>query len=676
METSILNQIKALNQQLKAWAKAYYELDQPLVSDAEYDRIYQKLVRLEAQYPEFQFQDSITQHVGGAPSDDFQKVRHHPPMLSLSNAFNEEALEAFDQRIQKHIQDPYHYVTELKIDGLAISVRYDHGQLVSAATRGDGHEGEDITQNIKMIQDIPHQLVEPVSVEVRGECFLTKEQFARLNVQRDQEGLMPFANPRNAAAGSLRQLDAYKVKERKLTAFFYTLLSDSTSLPVHSQYEALQYMKRLGLPVNLVFQCHSSMQEVMHFIETYQEQRMQLAYDIDGIVIKVNEYGLQQYLGNTVKAPRWAIAYKFPAEEACSKILDIDWTVGRTGVVTPTAVLVPVQLAGTTVARASLHNPDYIQQKDIRLQDHVILHKAGDIIPEIIRVDQTKRTQDQVPYEIPKQCPSCQGALVHLFNEVALRCINPHCPAQLLEKLTHFVSRNAMNIEGLGPKLIQKLYESKLVLDVADLYELSILDLCQLDHIQEKSAKNIYEAIQISKQRSLERLIFGLGIRHVGSKSALILAQHINTMDALMQASFDMIADIDMIGPKIAESITTYFKHPDVQEMIHRLKDAGVNMSYIPPQVSTHYATSHNIFKHQRIVITGTFQHHTRQSLKELLTAWGANVTNTVSSKTDILLVGEKAGSKLEQAKQHNVRLMTEEEFSSYIEGEDTRESI
>lgn len=665
---SIKHQIDQLNQTLKKWAKEYYELDQPSATDADYDRLYHQLVELEAAHPDLISADSITQQVGGKVSEAFSKVIHEIPMLSLSNAFNKEDLIAFEQRIKKLTDLPISYMVELKIDGLAISLKYENGVLIQGATRGDGTVGENITANLKTVKDIPHQLEQPITVEVRGECYMPKQSFVALNREREEKGDSVFANPRNAAAGSLRQLDSSVTAKRNLSVFLYSV-ADFGPLPATTQSSALDELDRLGFTTNHERRVCQSIDEVWHYIEEYQEKRHQLDYEIDGIVVKVNDFEAQEEIGYTVKAPKWAIAYKFPAEEKETVIHEIEWTVGRTGVVTPTAIMGAVQLAGTTVARASLHNADLIKEKDIRVGDTVIIHKAGDIIPEVVAVDQTKRPADSVPYEAPKYCPACGSELVHLEEEVALRCINPLCPAQIKEGLNHFVSRNAMNIEGLGPRVLEQLYNKELIKNVADLYFLTEEQLLTLDKIKEKSANNILTAITNSKQNSVERLLFGLGIRHVGSKAAKLLAAEFGSLDALTQAKKEQIAAIDSIGEIIADSVVAYFDKDEVQALLDELRKAKVNFLYLGPTQEQIQATE-TPFSGKTVVLTGKLSHYTREDAKEKIEWLGGKVTGSVSKKTDIVVAGEDAGSKLKKAQELNIPVWSEDDLRQIVERE------
>ena len=661
MSTTIQQRIEELKEQLNRWSHEYYVEDKPTATDAEYDKAYHELVALEAEHPEFVTPDSPTQRVGGEVLDQFQKVTHTNPMLSLSNAFSKEDLEEFDARLRKLTNRAIEYVCELKIDGLSIALTYQNGQLVLGATRGDGTTGEDVTGNVRTIKSVPLSLKEPWNIEVRGECYMPKKAFVALNQSREEEGLEVFANPRNAAAGSLRQLDPKIAAKRNLSVFLYNSPSVE-ELGVSTQEELLEKMAEIGFVTNPERLKCQTIDEVWNYIETIAAKRPDLPYEIDGMVIKVNDFGAQEEIGYTVKAPRWAIAYKFPAEEAQTIVRDIEWTVGRTGVVTPTAVMDPVQLAGTTVRRASLHNIDLIKERDIRLEDTVVIHKAGDIIPEVTRVILEKRPATSQPYEFPTTCPVCHAKLEHLEEEVAIRCLNPKCSAQLTEGLSHFVSRNAMNMSGIGPRVIKQLFEEGLVMDVADLYKLTLDQLLALDKVQQKSAENILEAVEKSKENSLERLLTGLGIRHVGTKAAKELAQHFKTMTALKEASIEQLLEIDGLGDIIAYSVKTYFEQPSVQELIQELQDSGVNMTYLGVTKDDSAASGH-VLSGKTVVLTGTLEQLTRQDAKEKLESLGAKVTGSVSKKTDVVIAGHSAGSKLTKANDLGIEVWSEQQF-------------
>ena len=661
MSTTIQQRIEELKEQLNRWSHEYYVEDKPTATDAEDDKAYHELVALEVEHPEFVTADSPTQRVGGEVLDQFQKVTHTNPMLSLSNAFSKEDLEEFDARLRKLTNRAIEYVCELKIDGLSIALTYQDGQLVLGATRGDGTTGEDVTGNVRTIKSVPLSLKEPWNIEVRGECYMPKKSFVALNHSREEEGLEVFANPRNAAAGSLRQLDPKIAAKRNLSVFLYSSPSVE-ELNVSTQEELLEKMAEIGFVTNPERLKCQTIDEVWNYIETIASKRPDLPYEIDGMVIKVNDFTAQEEIGFTVKAPRWAIAYKFPAEEAQTVVRDIEWTVGRTGVVTPTAVMDPVQLAGTTVRRASLHNIDLIKERDIRLEDTVVIHKAGDIIPEVTRVILEKRPETSKPYEFPTTCPVCHEKLEHLEEEVAIRCLNPKCPAQLTEGLSHFVSRNAMNMSGIGPRVIKQLFEEGLVMDVADLYKLTLDQLLALDKVQQKSAENILEAIEKSKENSLERLLTGLGIRHVGTKAAKELAQHFKTMTALQEASIEQLLEIDGLGDIIAYSVKTYFEQPSVQELIQELQDSGVNMTYLGVTKDDSDASGH-VLSGKTVVLTGTLEQLTRQDAKEKLESLGAKVTGSVSKKTDVVIAGHSAGSKLTKANDLGIEVWSEQQF-------------
>lgn len=657
-----LAKIKNLQKTLNEYAYFYYVKDQPKVLDSEYDKLYQELVQLETQYPESITPDSPTQRVGGVILDGFEKAVHEVPLYSLNDAFSKEELEAFDARVAKALgHHNYSYECELKIDGLSISLRYENGRFVRGATRGDGSVGENITENLKTVRSIPMTLPEPISIEVRGECYMPKESFMKLNEAREQEGLETFANPRNAAAGSLRQLDTKVTAQRNLSTFLYTV-AEFGPLEVATQEEALQALDRLGFKINPNRRICQTVDEIWEYITEYHEKRADLPYEIDGIVIKVNDLNLQDELGFTVKAPRWAIAYKFPPEEAETVIREIEWTVGRTGVVTPTAVMDPVVVAGTTVSRASLHNMDYIEAKDLRLNDHVIIYKAGDIIPEVDHAIVEKREAASTPYPKPTHCPVCGSELVHLEEEVALRCINPKCSAQMKEGLSHFVSRQAMNIDGLGPKVIEQMYEKELVKDVADLYYLTQEQLLTLDKVKEKSANNLLKAIEASKANSAERLLFGLGIRHVGAKAAKILLEHYETIENLSQAKAEDILNLHTMGETIANSLTTYFANDEVHELLAELKAAGVNLRYLGV-TQAQLASVESPFKDKTIVLTGKLTTYTRDEAKAKIESLGGKVTGSVSKKTDLVIAGADAGSKLTKAQSLGIEVWSEEQM-------------
>ncbi|MDC0705396.1 NAD-dependent DNA ligase LigA [Priestia sp. AB] len=652
------SRVQELRDLLNQYGYEYYVLDQPSVPDAEYDKLMNELIEIEESFPELKTADSPTQRIGGQVLDAFEKVQHQTSMLSLGNAFNEEDLRDFDRRVRQAVEDEFSYVCELKIDGLAVSLRYEDGYLVLGATRGDGTTGENITENLKTIRSIPLRIKEPLSMEVRGEAFMPRKSFEALNEAKMERDEIPFANPRNAAAGSLRQLDPKIAAKRNLDIFVYAM-TDTGELEIDSHSESLNLLDDLGFKTNKERQTCETIDDVIAYIESWQTKRPELSYDIDGIVVKVDSFDQQAELGTTAKSPRWAIAYKFPAEEVVTKLVNIELTVGRTGVITPTAILEPVQVAGTTVQRASLHNEDLIREKDIRIGDYVVVKKAGDIIPEVVNVIEEKRTGEEQEFTMPTHCPECESELVRLEGEVALRCINPSCPAQIREGLIHFVSRNAMNIDGLGEKVISQLFREQLIKDVADIYTLTKQQLIELERMGEKSADNLIEAIEASKENSLERLLFGLGIRHVGAKAAKTLAQHFETIDKLTKATYDELVAINEIGAKMADAIVAYFTQEEVQELIHELKEYGVNLTYKGPKlVSVENVDS--VFAGKTVVLTGKLEQLSRNEAKAQIEALGGKVTGSVSKKTDLVVAGEEAGSKLIKANELEIEVWDE----------------
>ena len=642
--------MKELVALLNRYATEYYTSDNPSVSDSEYDRLYRELVELEAAYPEQVLADSPTHRVGGKVLDGFEKYSHQYPLYSLQDAFSREELEAFDARVRKELPQPT-YICELKIDGLSISLTYEKGILVVGATRGDGSIGENITENLKRVKDIPLILPEKLDITVRGECYMPRASFDQVNQARQENGEPEFANPRNAAAGTLRQLDTAVVAKRNLATFLYQEASPSTR---DSQEKVLKHLEQLGFVVNPKRILAENIDEIWDFIQEVGQEREHLPYDIDGVVIKVNDLAGQEELGFTVKAPKWAVAYKFPAEEKEAQLLSVDWTVGRTGVVTPTANLTPVQLAGTTVSRATLHNVDYIAEKDIRKDDTVIVYKAGDIIPAVLRVVESKRLSEE-KLDIPSNCPSCDSHLLHFEDEVALRCINPRCPAQIMEGLIHFASRDAMNITGLGPSIVEKLFAANLVKDVADIYRLKEDDFLLLEGVKEKSASKLYQAIQASKENSAEKLLFGLGIRHVGSKASQLLLQHFHSIENLAQADPEEVASIESLGSVIAQSLQSYFATEGSKILLDELKEAGVNLDYKGQTVVADAALSG-----LTVVLTGKLERLTRSEAKSKLESLGAKVTGSVSKKTDLVVAGADAGSKLQKAQELGIEVRDE----------------
>ena len=642
-----MNELVAL---LNRYATEYYTSDNPSVSDSEYDRIYRELVELETAYPDQVLADSPTHRVGGKVLDGFEKYSHQYPLYSLQDAFSREELEAFDARVRKEVAHPT-YICELKIDGLSISLTYEKGILVAGATRGDGSVGENITENLKRVKDIPLTLPEELDITVRGECYMPRASFDQVNQARQENGEPEFANPRNAAAGTLRQLDTAVVAKRNLATFLYQEASPSTR---DSQEKVLKHLEQLGFVVNPKRILAENIDEIWDFIQEVGEKRENLPYDIDGVVIKVNDLASQEELGFTVKAPKWAVAYKFPAEEKEAQLLSVDWTVGRTGVVTPTANLTPVQLAGTTVSRATLHNVDYIAEKDIHKDDTVIVYKAGDIIPAVLRVVESKRVSEE-KLDIPTNCPSCDSDLLHFEDEVALRCINPRCPAQIMEGLIHFASRDAMNITGLGPSIVEKLFAADLVKDVADIYRLKEDDFLLLEGVKERSAAKLYQAIQASKENSAEKLLFGLGIRHVGSKASQLLLQHFHSIENLAQADPEEVASIESLGGVVAKSLQTYFATEGSEILLRELKETGVNLDYKGQTVVADAALSG-----LTVVLTGKLERLKRSEAKTKLESLGAKVTGSVSKKTDLVVAGADAGSKLQKAQELGIEVRDE----------------
>lgn len=644
-------------------AYEYYVLDQPSKSDQEYDRYYQELVALEDEFPQYRDPNSITQRVGGVVLDAFTKVEHKRTMLSLGNAFNLEDLHAFDERVREVVPNA-RYVVELKIDGLAMSLIYRDGRFVQALTRGDGVVGEDVTHNVKTIPSIPMHIPLQGEVEVRGEVYMPNASFQMLNEEREKNGEELFANPRNAAAGSIRQLDSSVAAKRKLDAFWYYFVN-AQEYDIHSHEEALQKMSEMHLRVNPLRKVCERIDEVWQFIEEITEQRNDLPYAIDGMVIKVDDLDAQNRLGSTVKVPRWAIAYKFPAEEVITKLLDIVVTVGRTGRITPNAVLEPVRVAGTTVSAAQLHNEDMIKEKDIRIHDDVVVRKAGDIIPEVVRPLLERRNDTQAVYHFPTHCPICGSELVRFPEEAAHYCINQDCPARVVESMIHFASRDAMDIDTLGDKKVEFFHKQGFLNTIEDIYCLKEhrQELIDLEGFKEKSVDKLLDAIEDSKQNPLEDLIYGLGIRQVGKKAAKVLAKHFLSMDALMAANEEELVAIKDIGQITAESITAFFHEPKNMELIALLKGYGLRMDTEAEQIQE------SSFSGKTIVLTGTLTQMTRNDAKALLESLGANVSGSVSKKTDLVIYGEAAGSKLTKANSLGVMTMDEDTFMKEVNG-------
>ncbi|MDU0452178.1 DNA ligase [Staphylococcus chromogenes] len=657
--SDLSKRVKVLHELLHQYNYEYHVKDNPSVPDSEYDKLLHELIDIETQHPELKTADSPTVRVGGEAQSSFEKVRHETPMLSLSNAFNEDDLRRFDQRVREAVGE-VSYMCELKIDGLAVSLKYENGRLVQGLTRGDGTTGEDITENLKTIHAIPLTLKQPISFEVRGEAYMPRKSFMKLNEEKEKKGEAPFANPRNAAAGSLRQLDSKLAAARKLDIFLYSI-NDFTELDATSQSEALTELDELGFKTNPERIIAKTIDDVLDYIAHWTTSRDALSYDIDGIVIKVNAIEHQEEMGFTQKSPRWAIAYKFPAEEVVTTLLDIELSIGRTGVVTPTAVLEPVHVAGTTVSRASLHNEDLIHERDIRIGDEVVVKKAGDIIPEVVRVILDRRPENTEKYHMPTHCPSCGHELVRIEGEVALRCINPKCQAQLIEGLKHFVSRQAMNIDGLGTKIIEQLYYHELIKDVADIFYLKKEDLLPLERMGEKKVDNLMQAIENAKSQSLEHLLFGLGIRHLGVKASRVLAEKYETMDRLMQVTENELVEIYDVGEKLAQSFVTYMGNEDIRTLIDKLKTQQVNMNYTGQKTSQ--IEGHPEFQGKTIVLTGKLEQMTRNEASEWLQRQGAKVTSSVTKSTDLVIAGKDAGSKLTKATSLGTTIWNEQEF-------------
>lgn len=665
-----LAEAEKLRREIRHNEYLYYVLDAPEITDAEYDRMMVRLRELEARYPDSIPADSPTQRVGGRASSQFTEVRHLEPLLSLGNVFSAEELRAFDERVRSGLPagSKVEYVMEPKIDGLACSLIYENGKLVRAATRGDGVVGENVTANVRTIRSIPLTLkvpegeVVPELLDVRGEVYMPRQAFMRLNEQRAERGESEFANPRNAAAGSLRQLDPQVTASRSLSFFAYYLVGEGAQ-PKHS--ESLALLARYGFKVSENYKVVENIDEAIKYIGDFNELRQGLSYDTDGAVIKVNDVYQQRILGATGKDPRWATAYKYPPEQAETTLEDIDWRVGRTGVLTPTAVLTPVKLSGSVISRATLHNEDFIRAKDIRIGDRVIINKAGEIIPEVLRVVAEKRTGDEKEVEIPSVCPECGWRVERQGEEAAIRCTNPHCPALGREGLIHFVSRDAMNIDGCGPSVINALLDAGLVRDAADLYSLRKEDLLKLERMGEKSADNLLTALAESKKNELDKLLFALGIRHVGAKVARILATEFGSMEKLQQAQPEELAQIRDIGDKIAESAVTWLNVPANIDLVERLAAAGLTMTFTPPA-----SQEDNPFFGKTLVFTGTMPTLGRAEAKTMAQDVGAKVSGSVSKKTDYVIAGAEAGSKLEKAQQLGVTVIDEAEFLRLLKGE------
>lgn len=664
---NIKKQIEKLREEIRHHDYQYYVLDQPVITDAEYDDLMKQLVELEEKYPEFKSADSPTQRVGGQPLKEFEPVEHTVPMLSLSNAFSEGELMDFDRRVKNALagrtEEPIEYIVEFKIDGLSVALDYQEGRLVRGATRGDGHVGEDVTENLKTIRSIPLVLNKPYTMQVRGEVFIPKEAFKKLNEKRELEGEPSFANPRNAAAGSLRQLDPRITASRPLDIFIFNLqYIDGVELASH--LESMDIIKEAGLKVNPFLYKANSMQEVIKLCQEWSEKRHELPFDIDGLVIKLNNLEHRRILGETTRSPRWSIAYKFPAEQKQTILKDIIVQVGRTGVLTPTAILEPVRVAGSLISRATLHNEDYILEKDIRIGDTVVIQKAGDIIPEVVMVEKDRRTGKEKKFVMPKYCPECGSDVVRLEGEAASRCIGNSCPAQIKRLIIHFVSRDAMDIRGLGPAVISQLIDNGLIKDSADLYYLTYDQLINLERMGDKSVNNLLASIERSKQQDLDRLVFALGIRLVGSRAAQLIAHHFKSLDKIMEAKEEDFLEIHEIGGKIAESIVAFFKEEQNIELVEKLKKAGVNTELKVKQEPEQYLS----LEGKTFVLTGTLAEFTRDEAKFEIEQRGGRVTGSVSKKTDYVVVGENPGSKLEKARTLGIEIIDEEQFRKLLQ--------
>ena len=656
----VQEEISKLVSLLNKYSYDYYVEDNPQISDTEYDTLYKQLEKLEENHPEYILENSPTQRVGDRVLDEFEKITHKIPMLSLSNTFSTEDLRDFDARVSKLV--PGHnveYICELKIDGLAISIKYEDGRLVSAATRGDGSVGEDVTENIKTIFSIPKVLKDNKTFEVRGEVYLPRKSFELLNSERESNNEVLFANPRNAAAGSLRQLDSKITAKRRLSAFIYSIVGDDS---IVSQENALNTAKEYNLPVNPNFKLCKNIDEVIDYINYWTEHKKNLPYDIDGIVIKVNSYSTQEEVGYTQKSPRWATAYKFPEEELATKLLGVELSVGRTGIITPVAILDPIVISGSTVSKASLHNKDIIEELDIHIGDMVVVKKAGEIIPKVVRVIRELRTEGSTKYTMPNTCPSCGQQTYTKENDPFTRCKNPDCPDQNIRRIIHFASRDALNIEGLGDKVVTTLYEKGIIAHTIDLFSLEREKLISLDRMGEKSVDNLLNAIENSKQNSLDKVIFALGILNVGKKAGKILAEKYLNLSNLMNATLDELVNLDDVGQITAESILDYLSDENNIKFINDLIKVGMNPQYEVQDVNTN-----NIFAGKTVVLTGKLVELTRNEAKEYLEKYGAKVTGSVTSKTDLVIAGEKAGSKLAKAEQLGIRVINEEEFANMI---------
>ncbi len=656
--------IKDLREKIRYHEHRYYVMDDPEISDAEFDQLMNELLELEEEFPQLVRPDSPTQRVGGEPLDSFEKVEHSSEMLSLGNAFDEGELRNFTDRIYRRLSSlkEIEFIVEHKIDGLSAILRYENGSFVLGATRGNGSIGENVSSNLKTIPAIPLKLSQDIDIEIRGEVFIARDDFRKMNQRRIENGREPFANPRNAAAGSVRQLDPAVAASRPLSFLPYTVVNYG-QLDLNNHLEALDLLYELGFKVNW-YKKAKNIDEVIQVCHEWEDKREKVPYEIDGMVVKVNDYSLREKLGNTAKSPRWAVAYKFPAQQKITKVEDIEISVGRTGALTPTAVLEPVEVDGSTVSRATLHNEDELSKKDVRIGDQVLVQKAGDIIPEIVKVIKNKRNGEEKRFEMPDRCPVCGGKAIREEGEAIIRCTNKACPAQRRESILHFVSRDAMNIEGVGPSLIDQLLENDLITDYADLFFLNKKDLLPLDRIAEKSAENIINAIKDSKDRQLYRVIYAIGIRHVGQGAARILSEHYSSIEELAQAREGELEQIDEIGPKIAKSIVNFFEEEHNQDIINKLKKAGIKLEQFKKE------EREDILDGLRFVFTGALKDYTRQEASELVENAGGRVTSSVSGQTDYIVAGENPGSKLQRGQKLGVTILDEEKFKKLVSGE------
>ncbi len=657
------SEIDRLREELRYHEYKYYVEDSPEIADSEYDEMMNRLIELEDKYPEFKSEDSPSARVGGSPIDAFEKVEHSQQMLSLDNAFNGEDLKDFASRVRKNlaVDINYDYIVEHKIDGLALIIRYENGSLELALTRGDGQVGENVTANVKTIAAIPLKLNKEIDIELRGEVYIPDDRFKELNEKRLDAGLEPFANPRNAAAGSIRQLDPKVAAERPLSFLAYDIINLADGEQIETHLDELELLEEIGFKVGW-YQQESSVEKIIEICADWVEKEEELNYGIDGMVIKLNQLELRQELGSTSKAPRWAIAYKFPAQQKTTFVRDIIISIGRTGALTPTAMLEPVEVDGSTVSRATLHNEDEIRRKDVRIGDKVLIQKAGDIIPEVVKVIKDVRTGDEQEFVMPEACPACGSEVFRDPDEAVHRCLNVGCPAKLREKIIHFASRDAMNIDGLGPSIIDKLLEAELISDFGDLYNLEHEELAGLERLGDKSAENLLEALEKSKERSFDRVIYALGIRHVGSRTAGLITAEFSSIDELRAAEISDLSAINEVGEVIAESIVNFFASEENLEVVKKLAEAGINMS-----LEETGAEVEEIFAGMNFVLTGSLEGYTRNEAKGIIEDRGGRVTSAVSSKTDILVVGENPGSKLEQARENDVRILDETGFNNLL---------